>query len=451
MLVEQRDPVRPPHAPRDRLDRRPPRAPARWSCPHRSAPPARRARARGSPGRPARSAARRARSPRPRSAAIRATTTARSAAGRCVSGVVTSTRARAADALGLRLADQPLGELARSARRCSPRGASSRRSRSSARSPICRTRARPCRAAPCVSRWSCTARSVWRSAGLGAVELARRRRALGIAHRDEIGPAARDQPAADRGQFDDPVHRLRATRGRGSRPPRRPSIRRSAPAIAARPSASRLLVGSSSSSRSGAAITARAIATRVRCPPLRLASGRSRSSPASPTSASAASIRASSVQSASARSARVAFARLDPPQPRERVGDAQRLGQRDRRVGPILAQQRDAAVPRDAAGARLDARRRSRGARSTCRTRCARPSPVRWRPKESVRSWKSGRPSGVESDSESRVTKEDIRHLSKEDGSGDRRLGQGCLLRGGRACPASAAIIPQRRRQTRQP
>ena len=102
---------------------------------------------------------------------------------------------------------------------------------------------------------SCTARSAWRSPASARSSSCAAALALGVAHRDEIGPAAR-RPAGSRpGQLDDPVHRLRAMRGRGSRPRRRLSSRRPASAIAARPSASRLLVGSSSSSRSGAAIS----------------------------------------------------------------------------------------------------------------------------------------------------------------------------------------------------
>ena len=99
---------------------------------------------------------------------------------------------------------------------------------------------------------------------------------------------------------------MRSTRSSSARSwlaTRTPPCQRSSNcATACRPSVSRLLVGSSSSSRSGASIRRRASARRVRSPPLKETIGRCSGNDGSPASASAACILASSVQSASVAS-----------------------------------------------------------------------------------------------------------------------------------------------------
>ena len=84
-----------------------------------------------------------------------------------------------------------------------------------------------------------------------------------------------------------------------SAPPRQRSSRAT---TAARPSASRLLVGSSITMKSGSAITSAASAARVAWPPLSETAGRASEMPAIPMSANAASIRCGSAQSAAPRS-----------------------------------------------------------------------------------------------------------------------------------------------------
>ena len=150
-----------------------------------------------------------------------------------------------------------------------------------------------------------------------------------------------------------------------------PCQRASNSATASRPSASRLLVGSSSSSRSGASISRRASATRVRSPPLSEAIGRCSDSAGRPVSTSAASIRVSSVQSASVGVIQRTVAAFEPAQTGEIAGDAQRLGDRQA-VRRSVA--RACRSSRCAEPIRLPVRSRPRSGAAAwiCRSRCGR-------------------------------------------------------------------------------
>ena len=212
---------------------------------------------------------------------------------------------------------------------------------------------------------------------------------------------------------------MRSTRSSSARSwlaTRTPPCQRSSNcATACRPSASRLLVGSSSSSRSGAAIRRRASARRVRSPPLKETIGRCSGNDGSPASASATCIRVSSVQSASAASS------SDPsndPWPRS---------SRRSRARPTATPSASSTVNRSSvscasmpieptrcsdplAGSISPAIRRS----NVDLPQPLRPTmPVRSRPKASVNPSNSGRPSGVAREMESRTRKAGMESFRK--------------------------------------
>ena len=200
---------------------------------------------------------------------------------------------------------------------------------------------------------------------------------------------------------------MRSTRSSSARSwlaTRMPPCQRSSNcATACRPSASRLLVGSSSSSTSGASISRRASATRVRSPPLREAIGRSSGKAGRPVSTSAACSLVSSVQSASAASSSEPSPRFEPAQTGEIVGDAERLRDRQAFIGQLREHaDRADALHRSAGGSISPAIRRS----SVDLPQPLRPTtPVRSRPSASVSPSNSGRPSGVAREMESRMRK----------------------------------------------
>ena len=133
-----------------------------------------------------------------------------------------------------------------------------------------------------------------------------------------------------------------------SAPPRQ---RSSSSATAARPSASRLLVGSSMTMKSGSAINSAASAARVAWPPLKVVRR------AIERGARQAHLDQRGVDALRQRPvgrlevARPALAGFQPGEPRQRLGDTQQVGERRagrRRV--LLAQRRDAAGHGDRAG-----------------------------------------------------------------------------------------------------
>ncbi len=131
-----------------------------------------------------------------------------------------------------------------------------------------------------------------------------------------------------------------------------PCQRSSRAPTAARPSASRLLVGSSSRMKSGRFSSRAANAARVAWPPLSEIAGRSGARPARPTSASTASTRWGRVQSALSRSSSRGLAGLDPRQCRQRFAHLQQIGHvGSGRRSESLAQHAHAAAHADGPGA----------------------------------------------------------------------------------------------------
>ena len=218
------------------------------------------------------------------------------------------------------------------------------------------------------------------------------------------------------------IRSTRSSRARSWLATRMPPCQRSSKcATACRPSASRLLVGSSSSSTSGDSIRRRARATRVRSPPLKEAIGRFSGKDGRPASTSAACTLVSSIQSAPVASS-------SEPSPRS---------SRCRRA-------RSPAMP----SASLTVRRSS----ASCVSmpiepmRCSDPpdgsispaisrssvdlpqplrptTPVRSRPRASVNPSNRGRPSGVAREMESRMRKAAMENFRNGQGS---RSGQLC-------------------------